>query len=1035
MFSRSFLPLLLVGVATGAAASAAAAWVGGYGGGVAGVLVGLLTAWAVHEVLGPQEGAGDEDMERVGGGDLTVEPASQALARLVQRLRSALAGLQKTTEGLGYARDELSDRTGRLLQAARRQSDAAGRSLSEVERIGGALERTDETVAVLGGLSDDALGALENTARSVAAVGGTLDTLYEFVRETRGAMDEMAASVQSFAEGGDHLRHFAEEADAFVGVVAEGIERVRHRAEDTGRHAREVTERAEKGTLLVGDAVQGLYALEDTVQRAAAIVDGLGERSTAIGRIVDVIEEITDQTNLLALNAAILAAQAGEHGKGFAVVADEIRDLADRTGQSTREIGALVGDVQAQVENAVQIMNEGRAQAAAGVSLGARATQALEDIQATVSATFDVVEATVEETGRLDREGGKVAQASRQVAAQVEDVSQAAQAQAHKSRDLGERTRQVLALTEQARAAAEEQAVSGRALTEAMHRLQEGISAVHASHGSLRSASDRVRGAVLEVQGDADGLIGIADHLSRTVQQLGRSVGAITSETSRFRLPAARRGGALRLALRDPELFEATGGLDPLQTSVYRHAAIVGMVGSGLVRSGDQGEVLADLAERWEVADGGRTYRFHLRPELSFHDGVLIDARAVKTALERHLVPGSRSEWAFLFSEIEGAEAFTEGRVRDVSGIVADGLDLEVRLRQPRSFFLAVLASSAGIVARPSERGVLGSGPFRIESAEAGKRVVLDRYEASHRTVHLDRVEVRLEARTDEALTEALLSGEVDLTLDVPSRFLRDPASLPAELVLYRQESLSTNLLLFNCARGPLADPEVRRALRRALDLDAMLAVMPGAGRASGLVPPALPGHLELAREPFDPGAAAAVLRHKGLEKLRLSFVYGENRSKDWVEASRRLLQRLPEIGVEIEEVVLSSTEYYRRMRAGRFDLARAGWVADYPDADSFVYALCHSSAQTTFALGYRSPELDGLAERARRTIDPDVRAELYRRAERILHEDVPLVPLFHDKEYALARRDVGGVRLHPGLALWADDLWVGADDGRRRSA
>ena len=88
-------------------------------------------------------------------------------------------------------------------------------------------------------------------------------------------------------------------------------------------------------------------------------VKKLGGRSDEIGKILNVIEDITDQTTLLALNAAILAAQAGEHGKGFSVVAEEIKDLAERTAFSTQEIGSLIQSVQQEVKGTVQAMGEG----------------------------------------------------------------------------------------------------------------------------------------------------------------------------------------------------------------------------------------------------------------------------------------------------------------------------------------------------------------------------------------------------------------------------------------------------------------------------------------------------------------------------------------------------------------------------------------------------------------------------------------------------------------------------------------------------
>src|ERR1041384_5551262 len=94
---------------------------------------------------------------------------------------------------------------------------------------------------------------------------------------------------------------------------------------------------------------------------AGDVIRQLGERIAAIGNILNVIDDVAEQTSLLALNAAIIAAQAGEHGRGFAVVADEIKDLAERTGASTKEIAELIRSVQDESRNAVAAMKIGRA--------------------------------------------------------------------------------------------------------------------------------------------------------------------------------------------------------------------------------------------------------------------------------------------------------------------------------------------------------------------------------------------------------------------------------------------------------------------------------------------------------------------------------------------------------------------------------------------------------------------------------------------------------------------------------------------------
>src|SRR6185437_11411664 len=214
------------------------------------------------------------------------------------------------------------------------------------------------------------------------------------------------------------------------------------------------------------------YVLQNSVQRVAELIERLGQRSDEIGRIIDVIEEIADQTNLLSLNASIIAAQAGEHGRPFAVVAESIRTLAERTARSTREIAQLVNAVRSEVGRAVELVGEGRERAAHGVLLGDRAMDALGEIRGTVERTFQAVEETVNETGRLQSEGGRVADASKRVAARVEDVSRAAFEQARIGRSLSEQTKEMARLAQDAREQADGQAESATNLAVAVNRLE-----------------------------------------------------------------------------------------------------------------------------------------------------------------------------------------------------------------------------------------------------------------------------------------------------------------------------------------------------------------------------------------------------------------------------------------------------------------------------------------------------------------------------------------------------------------------------------
>jgi ABC-type oligopeptide transport system substrate-binding subunit len=177
-----------------------------------------------------------------------------------------------------------------------------------------------------------------------------------------------------------------------------------------------------------------------------------------------------------------------------------------------------------------------------------------------------------------------------------------------------------------------------------------------------------------------------------------------------------------------------------------------------------------------------------------------------------------------------------------------------------------------------------------------------------------------------------------------------------------------------------------------------------------------------------DVARAEQLLREAGVRKVPLTIYYPAGR--DTSEEDAVLFAPLIEAGLlELHHVELPPQDYTTRLRSGRIPAFRTLWIADYPDPDNFLYFLLNSAAQTIYPLGYQNPELDRLTAEARVSIDPDMRNQLYRRAEDLFEQDCPLIPLYHDRIYAVATPVVQDVRLHmtpPQVRF--EDLWLDTD-------
>lgn len=272
----------------------------------------------------------------------------------------------------------------------------------------------------------EVIGGLKLAAASISSAGQQLSASAEQMSKGSGEQANRSSQVAAASV----------EMSQTVVDIARNTNSIASSAANTARIAKE-------GEEIVNQATKEVEEIARTVDGSAESIRTLGERSHQIGEIVNVIDDIADQTNLLALNAAIEAARAGEQGRGFAVVADEVRKLAERTANSTSEIGGMINAIQKDVELAVTTMSAVARKVDMGVDLSGKAGQSLRIIVASVDELLGMVQQIASATDEMsatseeiNRDIEEIAAVSRETSASSEQTAQASGELAKLSNDL-----------------------------------------------------------------------------------------------------------------------------------------------------------------------------------------------------------------------------------------------------------------------------------------------------------------------------------------------------------------------------------------------------------------------------------------------------------------------------------------------------------------------------------------------------------------------------------------------------------------------
>ncbi len=456
--------------------------------------------------------------------------------------------------------------------------------------------------------------------------------------------------------------------------------------------------------------------------------------------------------------------------------------------------------------------------------------------------------------------------------------------------------------------------------------------------------------------------------------------------------------------------------LDPAQATDVPTGRAVSYVFDGLTRFTPDARLEPNLAERWDVSPDGRTYTFHLRHGVKFHDGTPFVARHVIQSWQRVLDPSTRSGGASMLSAIAGATEFSDRRAARVSGLSApDDSTVVVTLVQPLAIFPTLVAMPVAAIVPDSipanfgERPI-GTGPWRLVEWRHDDYLLFasnpDYWDGAPAT---DSLRARIIPEPSTAVAE-FESGNVDL-LYVPeseSRRWQESGGPGDRAQVMSVPALRLWYVGINVTRGPLRDPRVRQALNYAIDVQSIVnALIGGRGRlAAGVIPPSLAG-ADTTRAPYghDVARARQLLAEAGHpDGIDLQLWHSQDAA--FTNVAEAIQANLRDAGFRVTLVQREAAAMRAAARNGETDLVLKDWYADYPDAENFLYPLLHgdnagqNGANVSF---YDDPTFDSLVSASRVESDSTRRVALYGQADAVAFADAPMVFLFfYDDLYAV---------------------------------
>lgn len=454
---------------------------------------------------------------------------SEKLRGLISQIREATSAVAEVTERLQKTGSDIS-------REVHQQKSAVEETSSSILEMGASINEVNSNVELLSNSANETSSSILEMDATINEVARHMDQLSGRIGVTSSSISEMTQSMKEITANIEKLQNITEKTAASLHQLSTSVNTIEENARKSHALSERNSENAQKGMESVHETTTGMQEIKTGFMELKEIISRLSQKSESIGKVVKVIEEVTEQTNLLSLNAAIIAAQSGEYGKGFAVVADEIKNLAERTATSTREIATLIKAVQDETSNAVEAMFNGSERVEKGVVLSKEAVDALKMIIDSSYLSTGVVNDIVKATREQSEEIRGVDHSMLQMMEMVRQINRATHDQEKASLEIIKAVEEMRILGQQVKQSTQEQGKGSKLITSAVEKVTVMIRHILGATQEQAGGSERINRALVVFKEGTEESARRAEEMNQVVAALSSRSRQLDQEISRFKI-------------------------------------------------------------------------------------------------------------------------------------------------------------------------------------------------------------------------------------------------------------------------------------------------------------------------------------------------------------------------------------------------------------------------------------------------------------------------------------------------------------------